>query len=79
MVGSESRINKIPVLWWKKSNVEHSYEHCYELSVVLEEQDNLKQRLRLLRDQYVNQFAMDFVEFSSLIKKCTSSIISVSK
>lgn len=74
MVGSESRINPIPVLWWKRALLSTvafscvflfiSLKKVYDLSVVLEEQYNLKQRLQLLRDQYVNQFVMDFVEFS---------------
>ena len=74
MVGSESRINPIPVLWWKRAMLSTAACSCvfmfislkkiYDLSVALEEQDNLKQRMQLLKDQYVNQFAMDFVEFS---------------
>ena len=56
-----------------------SLKKIYDLSVALEEQDNLKQRMQLLKDQYVNQFAMDFVEFSWLVKKYTNSIITVSK
>ena len=71
----------------EKSNVEHCglfvrvyvYFTKENLSVALEEQDNLKQRMQLLKDQYVNQFAMDFVEFSWLVKKYTNSIITVSK
>ena len=74
MVESESRINPIPVLWWKRAMLSTAACSCvfmfislkkiYDLSVALEEQDNLKRRMQLLRDQYVNQFTMDFVEFS---------------
>ena len=74
MLGSESRINPILVLWWKRAMLSTvacscvfmfiSLKKIYELSFVLQEQDNLKQRLRHLRDQCVNQFAVDYVEFS---------------